>query len=174
MLSIYDNLRMINATSTYKDTTLIKNEEGEPHYKVTTIVMTEKLCKQADNTKTIKGTFEIKNKKWEITHKYGDNKKNTTETIEYRSSKKGQIINVITMKDPLNEKENKSMEQLVERIKSNKPRIKEIKIIQEARELRSSKRKRSSDSREEKEKNKIRKTSHRALKSRQNGLAGDV
>lgn len=66
------------------------------------------------------------------------------------------------------------MEQLVQRVKANKPKIKEIKVIQKARELRSSKRRRSSDSKKEQEKDKIKKTSHHALKSQQDGLAGEM
>jgi len=62
---------MMSATNTYKDTTIMKNENGEPHYRITTIVMTEKISKQADDTKLIKSTFEIKNKEWKITHGYG-------------------------------------------------------------------------------------------------------
>jgi len=71
--TIYDNLRMRDATSTYKNTSVIKNKDGEQLYKVTTIVMTEKLNKQANDSTKIQGTIEIKNNKCEIKYKHGIN-----------------------------------------------------------------------------------------------------
>jgi len=172
--SIYDNFRMINATNTYKDVTVIKNEKSEPHYRITTIVMTEKLDKNADDTKLIRGTLELKGKDWKIDYKYGEEGKSITESIERKSSEKESVLQDITMKNPFNEKENISMEQLVQEVKANKPKIKEIKVIQKARELRSTKRQRSPQSKEKEKETNKRKPSHHNVKSRQDGLAGEV
>jgi len=77
--TIYDNLRMKDATDTFKNTSIIKNRDVEPQYRVTTIVMTEKLTNQADDNVQIQGTFKIKNKQWKIQHQYGEEGQNVNE-----------------------------------------------------------------------------------------------
>jgi len=64
--TIYDNLRMRNAINAYKNTSIVKNKDGEQLYKVTTIIMTEKLSKQANDGTKLKGTVEIKDNKCEV------------------------------------------------------------------------------------------------------------
>jgi len=61
---------------------------------------------------------------------------------------------------------------LVEKTKTTKPKVKEMKILKEARQLRSSKRPRSPKKEEDNATTK--KTSHHASKSRQDGLAGEM
>jgi len=169
--TIYDNLRMRDANNTYKNTSLIKNKEGEQLYKVTTIVMTEKLSKQASDSTEIKGTVKIKNQKCEIKYKYGE-ENNTVQNIEDKSTIDGKIINDITIKDPKNDKENITMENLIDKMKTTKPKVKEVRILKEARQLRSSKRPRSPKKEEDNATTK--KTSHHASKSRQDGLVGEM
>jgi len=168
--TIYDNLRMRDATDTYKNTAIIKNRNGEQLYRVTTIVMTEKLSKQANDSVKIQGTISIQNNKSDINYKYGEEEEDTTESIENKATIDGKIINEITVEDPHNNKENISLEQLAKKIKA-KPKIKEVKIIKEARKLRSTKRPKSPE--KEKDSNK-KKPSHHNVKSRQDGLAGEV
>jgi len=76
--TVYDNLRMREANNTYKNTSLIKNKEGEL-YRVTTMVMTEKLSKQASDSTEIKGTIKIKNQKCDIKYKYVEEEQNTVQ-----------------------------------------------------------------------------------------------
>jgi len=170
--TIYDNLRMRDATDTFKNTSIIKNRDGEPQYRITTIVMTEKLTNQADDNVQIQGTFKIKNKQWQIQHQYGEEGKNVIESVEDKSTIKGKLINEITIRNPNDNKENMTLEQLTEKVKSKKPTIKEMKILKEPRQLRSSKR--TNNPEEEKESSKKKKPSHHVSKSRQDGLAGDV
>jgi len=96
--TIYDNLRMRAATNTYKNTFIIKNKDGESQYRVMSIIMTEKLTKQADDNTQIQGT--IKNKKCKIQYQHGDGKENIVENIENKTTIEGKVIDNITVKDP--------------------------------------------------------------------------
>jgi len=90
--TIYDNLRMRNATNAYKNTSIIKNKDGEQLYKVTTIIMTEKLSKQANDGTKLKDTVEIKENKCEIKYKYGEEEGNTVHNIENKQTIQGKVI----------------------------------------------------------------------------------
>jgi len=158
-----------------KNTSIIKDRNGESQYRITTIVMKEKLTKQADDSIPMQGVFEVKNKQWQIKYNYGEDKENIVDNVENKTTIEGKVINDITVKDPQDNKENITLEQLAKRMKA-KPKKKEIKIVQRARELRSTKRQRSPNSEKDKGKknSKKEKPSHHTLKSRQDGLAGDV
>jgi len=93
-------------------------------------------------------------------------------SVENKSTITGKLINEITIRNPQDDKENMTLEQLTEKVKLKKPTIKEIKILKEPRQLRSSKR--TSNPEEEKESGRKKKPSHHVSKSRQDGLAGEV
>jgi len=108
--TIYDNLRMRDATDTYKNTSIIKSKDEEL-YKVTTIIMTEKLSRRADDNIKLTGTIEIKNKKCEINYNYSEDG-STVENLENKSTIDGNVIDQISIPNPHDKKENISLQEL--------------------------------------------------------------